>query len=151
MSSTLKIERDTVSTAIQQGVQNAVDIHPRGVIASTAAAVTEAATGNLPGTKGHHPVAAVVGTAITGGRDNAGTKGYLAVSDESRRSQALVGILLCPRSNSLSLGLHQATREPPASNQGPHRRHARRRPGADRLMAGEGPQQAWKLLHIACP
>lgn len=78
MSSTLKIERDTVSTAIQQGVQNAVDIHPRGVVASTAAAVTEAATGNLPGTKGHHPVAAVVGTAITGGRDNAGTKGYLA-------------------------------------------------------------------------
>jgi len=78
MSSTLKIERDTVTTAIQEGVKNAVDIQPRGVIASTAAAVTEAATGNLPGTKGHHPVAAVVGTAITGGRDNAGTKGYLA-------------------------------------------------------------------------
>jgi hypothetical protein len=78
MSSTLKIERDTVTTAIQEGVKNAVDIQPRGVIASTAAAVTEAATGNLPGTKGHHPVAAVVGTALTGGRENAGTKGYLA-------------------------------------------------------------------------
>ncbi|KAK1749375.1 hypothetical protein QBC47DRAFT_152479 [Echria macrotheca] len=75
--SSLKIERDTVQTAIQQGVQNAVDA-PRGVIASTAAAVTEAASGNLPGTKGHHPVAAVVGTAVTGGRQNAGTKGYLA-------------------------------------------------------------------------
>jgi hypothetical protein len=90
MSSTLKIERDTVTTAIQEGVKNAVDIQPHGVIASTAAAVTEAATGNLPGTKGHHPVAAVVGTAITGGRENAGTKGYLAVRFVLGRSPAMV-------------------------------------------------------------
>jgi len=80
--SSLKIERDTVQTAIQQGMQDVVDA-PRGVIASTAAAVTEAASGNLPGTKVHHPVAAVVGTALTGGRQNAGTKGYLAVRHES--------------------------------------------------------------------
>jgi hypothetical protein len=36
--------------------------------------------GNIPGTSGKHPIAARVGTALTGGRDNAGTKGYLAVS-----------------------------------------------------------------------
>ena len=33
----------------------------------------------IPGTSGHHPFAEVVGTALTGGRQNAGTKGYLAV------------------------------------------------------------------------
>lgn len=33
----------------------------------------------IPGTSGHHPIAEVVGTALTGGRQNAGTKGYLAV------------------------------------------------------------------------
>ncbi|CAK7216575.1 hypothetical protein SBRCBS47491_002874 [Sporothrix bragantina] len=32
----------------------------------------------IPGTSGHHPLAEVVGTALTGGRQNAGTKGYLA-------------------------------------------------------------------------
>ncbi|KAK3356897.1 hypothetical protein B0T25DRAFT_450906 [Lasiosphaeria hispida] len=75
----LKIERDTVTTAVTESVSKAVDKHvDHGAIATTAAAVTEAATGNLPGTKGHHPIAAVVGTAITGGRQNAGTKGYLA-------------------------------------------------------------------------
>ncbi|KAK0711699.1 hypothetical protein B0H67DRAFT_602439 [Lasiosphaeris hirsuta] len=75
----LKIERDTVTTAVTENVSKAVEKHVgHGAIATTAAAVTEAATGNLPGTKGHHPIAAVVGTAITGGRQNAGTKGYLA-------------------------------------------------------------------------
>jgi hypothetical protein len=34
--------------------------------------------GNIPGTSGKHPIAARVGTALTGGRQNAGTKGYLA-------------------------------------------------------------------------
>lgn len=33
----------------------------------------------IPGTKGKHPVAAAIGTALTGGREMAGTKGYLAV------------------------------------------------------------------------
>ncbi|SPO02902.1 related to membrane protein, peroxisomal [Cephalotrichum gorgonifer] len=32
----------------------------------------------IPGTSGKHPIAAAVGTALTGGRENAGTKGYLA-------------------------------------------------------------------------
>ncbi|KAM0283365.1 hypothetical protein ACHAQH_002487 [Verticillium albo-atrum] len=32
----------------------------------------------IPGTSGKHPVMSAVGTAITGGKQNAGTKGYLA-------------------------------------------------------------------------
>ncbi|KAK4114965.1 hypothetical protein N656DRAFT_776002 [Canariomyces notabilis] len=64
----LKIERDTVKETVNKG----------GLVGSAAVAVAEAATGNLPGTSGKHPVAAVVGTALTGGRQNAGTKGYLA-------------------------------------------------------------------------
>ncbi|CCC11463.1 hypothetical protein SMACR_02120 [Sordaria macrospora] len=47
-------------------------------VGAIAEAVAEAAHGDLPGTKGHHPISAVIGTAITGGRANAGTKGYLA-------------------------------------------------------------------------
>lgn len=39
----------------------------------------QAEAGKIPGTKGHHPVSAVIGTALTGGMKNAGTKGYLAV------------------------------------------------------------------------
>jgi hypothetical protein len=35
--------------------------------------------GPLPGTSGKHPLAAAVGTALTGGKEMAGTKGYLAV------------------------------------------------------------------------
>ena len=50
-----------------------------GFIGHTAAAIHEAATGQLPGTSGKHPISAVVGTALTGGRKNAGTRGYLAV------------------------------------------------------------------------
>jgi hypothetical protein len=34
--------------------------------------------GPLPGTSGKHPLAAAVGTALTGGKEMAGTKGYLA-------------------------------------------------------------------------
>lgn len=42
-------------------------------------ALETAEAGNIPGTKGKHPVAEVIGTALTGGLKNAGTKGYLAV------------------------------------------------------------------------
>lgn len=77
--SSLKIERDTFQTAVTQGAQKASDNHRGSKVAATAAAISEAASGNLPGTKGDHPISAVVGTAITGGRQNAGTKGYLAV------------------------------------------------------------------------
>ena len=59
--SSLKIERDT----FQQGA---------GRAASAAAD-----QGHLPGTSGKHRIAEAVGTAITGGKGNAGTKGYLAV------------------------------------------------------------------------
>lgn len=36
--------------------------------------------GPLAGTSGDHPIAAAIGTALTGGKDSAGLKGYLAVS-----------------------------------------------------------------------
>lgn len=35
--------------------------------------------GPLPGTTGKHPIAEAIGTAITGGKRNAGTRGYLMV------------------------------------------------------------------------
>jgi hypothetical protein len=34
---------------------------------------------NIPGTSGKHPITAAIGTALTGGKEMAGTKGYLAV------------------------------------------------------------------------
>jgi hypothetical protein len=43
------------------------------------AAAKVAEGGPLPGTSGKHPLAAAVGTALTGGKEMAGTKGYLAV------------------------------------------------------------------------
>ncbi|KAK1835134.1 hypothetical protein QBC39DRAFT_171366 [Podospora conica] len=76
--SSLKIERDTFQTAVTQGAQKSVEKHRDSKVAATAFAIHEAASGNLPGTKGDHPISAVVGTALTGGRQNAGTKGYLA-------------------------------------------------------------------------
>ena len=33
----------------------------------------------LPGTSGKHPISEKIGTALTGGKANAGTKGYLMV------------------------------------------------------------------------
>ncbi|KAK0723025.1 hypothetical protein B0T26DRAFT_245754 [Lasiosphaeria miniovina] len=74
----LKIERDTISQ-----VSGALPALPKlqnhgGIVGTAAAAVAEAAHGQIPGTSGKHPISEVVGTAITGGRQNAGTKGYLA-------------------------------------------------------------------------
>jgi hypothetical protein len=74
----IKIERDSVKDVVKDAVINHV-ASKGGFVGSTAAAVAEAAQGNLPGTTGKHPISAVVGTALTGGRKNAGTKGYLAV------------------------------------------------------------------------
>lgn len=76
----VKIERET--TTLKEAVRDAVLDHTAakgGLIGSAAAAISEAAHGELPGTKGKHPISAVVGTALTGGRQNAGTRGYLAV------------------------------------------------------------------------
>lgn len=42
--------------------------------------ISGAEGGHIPGTSGKHPLAEAVGTALTGGSDNAGVKGYLAVS-----------------------------------------------------------------------
>ncbi|KAK4232177.1 hypothetical protein QBC38DRAFT_353144 [Podospora fimiseda] len=73
---TIKVERDVTKTI--SNVAENVTGKEMGFVGNTAAAIAEAASGNLPGTKGDHPIAAVVGTALTGGRKNAGTKGYLA-------------------------------------------------------------------------
>ena len=45
--------------------------------------------GHIPGTTGKHPLAEKIGTVITGGSQNAGTKGYLAVSRRSVLYQQL--------------------------------------------------------------
>jgi hypothetical protein len=58
----IKVERDTVEKVTQAATAAA----PRG-------------DGPLPGTSGKHPIVAAIGTAITGGKSNAGTKGYLMV------------------------------------------------------------------------
>lgn len=65
----LKIERDT----FQQGGA------PAPSAAAGAAVAAAARDAPLPGTSGKHPIAEKIGTAITGGKKNAGTKGYLAV------------------------------------------------------------------------
>jgi hypothetical protein len=68
----LKIERDT----FQQGVQRTGG----GAVGGVASALLDGRNPpQIPGTTGRHPIAEAVGTAITGGRQNAGTKGYLAV------------------------------------------------------------------------
>ncbi|KAI8962763.1 integral membrane protein [Daldinia sp. FL1419] len=58
----LKIERDTIRHATET-VPGALAQIPRD--------------GPLPGTTGRHPIAEAIGTAITGGKRNAGTRGYL--------------------------------------------------------------------------
>ncbi|KAI1757750.1 integral membrane protein [Xylaria castorea] len=63
----LKVERDTV-----QKVTETV-----GGGAAKAASSAAPRDGPLPGTSGKHPFAEAIGTAITGGKKNAGTKGYL--------------------------------------------------------------------------
>lgn len=58
----VKFERDTLKQTAQNVMSGAA---PEG--------------GKIPGTSGKHPIAERVGTALTGGVQNAGTKGYLAV------------------------------------------------------------------------
>ncbi|RYP58103.1 hypothetical protein DL769_009107 [Monosporascus sp. CRB-8-3] len=58
----VKIERDTV----RKTTEAASDV-ARDTVRDLA----------LPGTSGKHPISEAIGTAITGGRSNAGTKGYL--------------------------------------------------------------------------
>jgi len=68
----LKIERDTFQQGVQQGPGPSSRM-------SMAGASSVASGGRIPGTSGKHPIAETVGTALTGGKQNAGTKGYLAV------------------------------------------------------------------------
>jgi hypothetical protein len=61
------------------------------VVESATEAVTAAKDGPLPGTSGKHPISAAIGTALTGGKEMAGTKGYLAVRhDDSFSFTAVV-------------------------------------------------------------
>lgn len=61
----VKFERDTFQRTTQDAVNGAANAMASG--------------GPIPGTSGKHPFAEKVGTALTGGRQNAGVKGYLAV------------------------------------------------------------------------
>ncbi len=67
----LKIERDTV--------QKVTESVGGGASAAAAAVAGAPRDGPLPGTSGKHPFAEAIGTALTGGKKNAGTKGYLMV------------------------------------------------------------------------
>lgn len=71
-------------------------------------ALDTAEAGNIPGTKGKHPVAEVIGTAITGGLKNAGTKGYLAAYIKELESNPL-------RTKMLTAGTLAGTQELMAS------------------------------------
>lgn len=66
----LKVERDTVERVTET---------VGGSAAAAAAAASAPRGGPLPGTSGKHPIAEAIGTALTGGKKNAGTKGYLMV------------------------------------------------------------------------
>lgn len=68
----VKVERDTIRKVTEQ-------VSDSASAAASAAAGAAPRDGPLPGTSGKHPFAAAIGTAITGGKKNAGTKGYLMV------------------------------------------------------------------------
>ncbi|KJR88391.1 integral membrane protein 25d9-6 [Sporothrix schenckii 1099-18] len=81
-----KVERDTFqqqgAAAFQQGASQFQTPPPpssaQQLLHPIRTAERALAGPPIPGTSGHHPIAEVVGTALTGGRQNAGTKGYLA-------------------------------------------------------------------------
>lgn len=71
-----KFERDTYKHS-EGGVAGVAD-----AAMSAAADARDQLLGRnppLPGTTGKHPISETIGTALTGGKKNAGTKGYLAV------------------------------------------------------------------------
>ena len=78
----LKIERNTVrqnsGSVVDAARQTARDAaHDVRDVAREI--VHGPADGPLPGTTGKHPIAETLGTAITGGKKAAGTKGYMMV------------------------------------------------------------------------
>lgn len=68
----LKVERDTVERVTET-------VRGGAAGAASAAAAAGPRDGPLPGTSGKHPIAEAIGTVLTGGKKNAGTKGYLMV------------------------------------------------------------------------
>lgn len=86
----LKFERDKIRTSGESVVQAAED-----AVAEVAKDV-KAHNGPLPGTSGKHPIAEKIGTAITGGKLNAGTKGYMMVRCQPCTVQRLGRLLTEP-------------------------------------------------------
>lgn len=82
---TIKIERDTVHETLRKNTDNVFDAaHAAREAAHNAREVTREVVkgprdGPLPGTTGKHPISESLGTAITGGKAMAGTKGYMMV------------------------------------------------------------------------
>jgi hypothetical protein len=79
-----KYERDTYqgAGAPGAGVPGVGNLPGAQTLGGAVGAAAEALRDGrpIPGTTGHHPFAEKVGTALTGGRQDAGAKGYLAVS-----------------------------------------------------------------------
>ncbi|KAK8076701.1 Mpv17/PMP22 family protein [Apiospora phragmitis] len=81
----VKIERDTVRDTVQKGLVRDKVHKGADSVFDAAHAAREAARevvkgprdGPLPGTTGKHPISESIGTAITGGKAMAGTKGYM--------------------------------------------------------------------------
>lgn len=65
----LKIERDTFEKGTSTAAKVAEQVTNK---------LAESRDAPLPGTSGKHPISSAVGTALTGGKTMAGTKGYLA-------------------------------------------------------------------------
>ncbi|KAK8108467.1 PXMP2/4 family protein 4 [Apiospora sp. TS-2023a] len=80
---TIKIQRDTVQETLRKNTDNVFDAaHAAREAAHNAREVAREVVkgprdGPLPGTTGKHPISESLGTAITGGKAMAGTKGYM--------------------------------------------------------------------------
>ena len=91
----LKFERDKIRTSGESVVQAAEDAVAE-VAKDLKAHDLKAHDGPLPGTSGKHPIAEKIGTAITGGKLNAGTKGYMMVRCQPCTARRLGRLLTEP-------------------------------------------------------
>ncbi|KAI1824839.1 hypothetical protein F4861DRAFT_538674 [Xylaria intraflava] len=73
----VKIERDTVQQTVTDAVGAAGAVSAVSAVSAVGREGPLSRTTPLPGTSGKHPFAEAIGTALTGGKRNAGTKGYL--------------------------------------------------------------------------
>ncbi|KAK5994581.1 PXMP2/4 family 3-like protein [Cladobotryum mycophilum] len=64
----VKFQEETIQQTVQQTAQAAQDVASKAFDKNAP----------LPGTSGKHPISEAIGTALTGGKTMAGTKGYLA-------------------------------------------------------------------------